>query len=182
MSALSLFQKAFRWCCKLTPLRNTQKNSLTIVTGASSPFYVSLRDNLLATLAEYEKCSAVYVWDLGLSDEEHDELISLFPRIHVLKFDYNSYPEHFELKHHNYAFKSACIWETMHIASSDNLLWLDAGCGIKNELKAVRILLRLFGFYSPYSSSNFNTDRKASCGISTFPICLIFFFPLIIVI
>ena len=29
-----------------------------------------------------------------------------------------------------------------------------------------------------YSSSNFRTDKKASCGISTFPICLILFFPL----
>ena len=68
--------------------------------------------------------------------------------------DFDKYPEYFGLKYHNYAFKSACIWETMHMMSSDNLFWLDAGCGIKNELKAIRILLRVFGFYSPFSSTS----------------------------
>ena len=35
-----------------------------------------------------------------------------------------------------------------------------------------------FIFYtSYYSSSNFNTLKNASCGMSTFPICLIFFLP-----
>lgn len=155
MLFVTLYQKTFRWICKLLPMNlKSRRNSLAIVTGANSPFYESSRDNLLKTISKYENHAEIYYWDLGLSETEVAELQRLFPFIHIIPFDYDKYPYFYALEYHNYAFKSACIYETMKIAQTHYLFWLDAGCAIKDSLKAVRVLLKIYGFYSPNSSTS----------------------------
>lgn len=40
--------------------------NMTIITGASSDFYESLRKNLLESIIRYENAANIIIWNLGL--------------------------------------------------------------------------------------------------------------------
>lgn len=172
MTPIVFYQKAFRWFCNHM-LRSDEP--LTIVTGANAPFYHSLRDNLLGSIRVYEPEAKVVVWDLGLDQEQLDEMASLFPGIDVRRFDFDSHPEHYKLKYSSYAWKTACIYDTVKSCNTDYILWLDAGCGLKGHLNCVRHILRKYGFFSPYSSTSVGalTYRTVIDAFSIFPSCCV---------
>lgn len=131
---------------------------MTIITGANEPFFDSLINNLLSSVAVFEPTSFVYVWDLGLTDEQKKTLQEWYKYNHIsgsiIDFPFDKLPAHFSMKCWNYAFKSYCIYNTIIKRETKYYLWLDAGCGIKKTLNPERNLLRLYGFYSPYSSTS----------------------------
>ena len=53
----------------------TRPPTLTIVTGASSNHFLPLQ-SLLWTISKFEPTARVIVYDLGLTAEEHAELIN----------------------------------------------------------------------------------------------------------
>ena len=134
---------------------------MTFITGANAPFFQSLRDNLLQSLHRYEPTSPVEVWDLGLNPDQLFELkqIQCEWAMEGGKLTIRTYPEqelppHYALKRWNYAFKSYCIFHSIRDVKTRFAFWLDAGCGIVHRLDAERNVLALYGFYSPFSSTN----------------------------
>ena len=147
----SIIYKIFR---HLSRIFHNNK-SLTIVTGASESFYESLRDNLLHSIFKYENTATLIVWDLGLSAEQLNELeLLLRDKGQIIHYPEENLSSHFSMKRHNYSFKSYCIYHSMCKCNTNYLLWLDAGCAIRKTLNAERNILKMYGFYSPYSSTS----------------------------
>jgi hypothetical protein len=150
MKGIRHIANAFEKLCNFLP----SKEKLTIVTGANSPFYDSLCNNLLKSILQFENADIV-VWDLGLTNVQLLRLKEDFPKVFIKTFNYDLYPNYFDVNRFpDYAFKSVCIYETLLTISTKYLLWLDAGCGINHRLNSVRYLLKIYGFYSPFSSTN----------------------------
>ena len=151
MNKNKYFAKVFNAFSKVVQ----NKGSLTICTGANAPFYESMRDNLLASIVKYEPKTKLVIWDLGLLDSQLSELQCLAKKWGgvIYKFPFEELSEHYAMDKQNYAFKSYCIMKTMCFCSTDYLLWLDAGCGIVNRLDAERNIMKMYGIYSPYSST-----------------------------
>lgn len=133
-----------RKLCNIFP----SSDELTIVTGASSNHFKSLLQ-LLESIYQYEKADVV-VWDLGLTPDEATELLNKFPTIKHYKFDYSKYPDYFSIAAGENAWKAAVIQE-IYAISKFNLLWLDAGCVIDHRLNTIRYLIKMYGFYCPFS-------------------------------
>lgn len=51
-----------------------RSGSMTIVTGASAPYYNSMRDNLIASVMKYEPEAKIVVWDMGLMESQYIEI------------------------------------------------------------------------------------------------------------
>ncbi len=51
-----------------------RSGSMTIVTGASAPYYNSMRDNLIASVMKYEPDTKIVVWDMGLTEFQYTEI------------------------------------------------------------------------------------------------------------
>jgi hypothetical protein len=139
--------KSFAVFNKIVPCND----KLTIITGASSQFFDSLYNNLLLSILKYEPDSPIIVWDLGL-DKNQIHQLEIFPNVRISKFDFSKFPNYFSLQFRTFAFKSVCIFETISDqVSTDFVFWLDAGCKLTGRLNAIRRLLKIYGFYSPYS-------------------------------
>lgn len=134
------------------------ESTLTIITGANAPYFDSLMTHLLPSIEKYEKNAYVIVWDLGLYPEQKNAvtryLADKYGRGEVISYPEKDLPAHYSIEAGTYAFKSYCIWKTMCMCQTEQYLWLDAGCEISERLLAERNLMRLYGFYSPYSSTD----------------------------
>lgn len=127
-------------------------SELTIVSGANDDFFESLCYNLLESIKQHETAKVI-VWDLGLCEKNLNYLLQSYPHVKLMKFEFSKYPDYFSLKSQSYGFKSVCIWESIKISETKYLFWLDAGCKLTGRLNAVRYLLNIYGFYSPFSST-----------------------------
>ncbi|HPH72413.1 MAG: hypothetical protein BWX65_00535 [Bacteroidetes bacterium ADurb.Bin057] len=150
MKGLRTISKYFNSISDLYP----SNEILTIITGANSPFYLPLL-NLLSSIKKHESNVNVFVWDLGLENEQVESLKKTHPECQYRKFDYSTCPDYFDIRINagEYAWKSVCIYRTLNESDSDLFLWLDSGCIITHRLNAVRNILKMYGFYSPYSST-----------------------------
>jgi len=153
MTVEQIIQKSFRHLSRWFHNNGT----MTIITGANAPFYDSLVNNLLSSINKWEPDVLVYIWDLGLTEGQIDSLNKWYEstgiRGKVLIFPFEELPAHFAMDRHNYAFKSYCIYHTMLRRETDYYFWLDAGCGLREQLYPERNLLKWYGFFSPYSST-----------------------------
>lgn len=142
----------------LTTLRPT----LTIVTGASSNHFLPLQ-SLLWTISKFEPTARVVVYDLGLTAEEHAELINTPPFLanwELRTFDFNKYPPHFSMAENagRMAFRPAVLAEVAHEKCAEPLsislrspllLWLDAGCQLREPLDAIKATIQREDIYCP---------------------------------
>jgi hypothetical protein len=142
---------------------------LTIVTGASSNHFLPLQ-SLLWTIAKFEPAARVIVYDLGLTPDEHATLRDAPPfylaNWELRTFAFENYPPHFSLAENagRMAFRPtvlAALAKDLSLvgrASSravplapltSHLLWLDAGCQLREPLHAIRACIARDGVYSP---------------------------------
>jgi hypothetical protein len=130
---------------------------LTIVTAASSNHFLPLQ-SLLWTISKFEPSAHVFVYDLGLSVDEHAETIhSLLPLTNskIRSFDFTKYPPHFSLVENagRMAFRPTVLAEIAHELSAagqtSSLLWLDAGCQLREPLATIKAIIRQQSVYSP---------------------------------
>lgn len=133
-------------------------SKITFITGANAPFYASMKNNLLASISKYESNVKIIVWDLGLSDEQKQDLQKFvapqFQSLLLMNYPEKDLPKHYAMKNWNYAFKSYCIYHSLPFIDTQYMFWLDAGCAIVAPLNAERFILDLYAFYSPYSSTS----------------------------
>ncbi|QTE23644.1 DUF1647 domain-containing protein [Polaribacter cellanae] len=124
---------------------------LVIVTGSDSSHFKSLLQ-LLESLKIHEKKSKKIVYDLGLTTDENEILKNNFPEFEVRKFDYSKYPSYFNIKISagEYAWKPVIINDVLNEFKTA-VCWLDGGNKVVKTLNSIRKLLKLYGFYSPFS-------------------------------
>jgi len=131
---------------------------LTIVTAASSNHFLPLQ-SLLWTISKFELSARVVVYDLGLDADEHAALVRTSPPLanwKILSFDFAKYPPHFSMAENagRMAFRPTVLAEIAHELSPMGrtpslLLWLDAGCQIREPLAAIKTIIQRDGVYCP---------------------------------
>lgn len=134
---------------------------LTIVTAASSNHFRCLQ-NLLWTITKFEPTARVIVYDLGLTPAEH-ALLQDAPPFYLANWDlrtfnFTQYPPHFDMSANGgrMAFRPVALAETPYELATLNpqpsiLLWLDAGCQLREPLNAIRACIMTNGIYCPCS-------------------------------
>ena len=129
--------------------RNVQL-PLSIITGADSTHEKSLVQ-LLASISVHEPLARVTVWDLGLSYQARQKIITMSWDLKT--FDYADYPSYFNIKIDagQYAWKPIIISETQ-TKPGEIVLWLDAGCVLRGQLRWLRKMSKTMGFFSPSSA------------------------------
>lgn len=128
-------------------------DNLIIVTAANSLYYKTML-NLLNSLDKYEN-KHIIIWDLGLLEEEKKNIKKCFNYIEVKQFDFSKYPSFFniDINAGEYAWKPVIIKKTFE-QYDGFILWLDAGCIISHRLNSIRNLIKIYGFYCPYSQDS----------------------------
>ncbi|HWC60493.1 MAG TPA: DUF1647 domain-containing protein [Verrucomicrobiae bacterium] len=143
-------------------------STLTIVTGASSNHFLPLQ-SLLWTISKFEPTARVVVYDLGLTSDEHAELAKSSASVtnwELRTFDFSKYPPHFSMAENagRMAFRPTVLCQIAHesligtqasspsvtdSSHSSLLLWLDAGCQLREPLEAVKATIQSAGVYCP---------------------------------
>ncbi len=131
---------------------NVKKVKLTIVTGCDSSHFKS-QIQFLNSLYQHEPSIKTIYYDLGITDVQRNTIVNNFPFVVVKKFDFIEYPDYFNIKKNagEYAWKPIIIWNEL-INSSNLILWFDAGTLIIDNLNYIRRILKIRGFYSPFSA------------------------------
>jgi hypothetical protein len=170
----------------MTSQFSTQNSPLTIVTGASSNHFLPLQ-SLLWTIPHFEPRARVIAYDLGLTAEEHSFLVDTPPfslkNFELRPFDFTLYPPHFSILENagRMAFRPttlALIAREMvgrrrppgpssravsgapifnRLTPSTILLWLDAGCQLRESLDAMRACIQAQGVYCPCAPGTIET-------------------------
>lgn len=126
-------------------------DKITIITAAGAPYYELLRDNLVSSVLECEPYSDIIIWNLGLNNEQRNELKRITSH-HTGKVKICTYPEenlspHYAMSKFNYAFKCYCLYQSLAIIATRYALWIDASAIVTGVLGAERNLMNLYGFY-----------------------------------
>ncbi len=106
-----------------------------------------------------------YVYDLGdLTNEYKNNLINLYPNIILKNFDYNKYPDYFNVQINagQYAWKPAIIHEVLqeelpninNIDEDHYLFWCDAGDILDNNINELLNITKRNKIYSPDSEGD----------------------------
>lgn len=132
---------------------------ITIVTAASSNHFRCLQ-SLLWTVSKFEPQARVIVYDLGLSRDEH-ALLNDAPPFYLANwelrtFDFTKYPAHFDMSANGgrMAFRPTVLAQIAHELAILNslpstLLWLDAGCQLREPLETIRACIHRDSVYCP---------------------------------
>jgi hypothetical protein len=149
-------------------------SQLCIVTGASSNHFLPLQ-SLLWTIAQFEPTARVIAYDLGLTADERAYLEHTPPfylkHFELRTFDFSKYPDHFSMTREagRMAFRPTVLAAIAHESESRNtehatetpprlstldhqpstLLWLDAGCQLREPLHEIRACIQRDHVYSP---------------------------------
>jgi hypothetical protein len=139
MSIINLFDSIFG---------RINRNRLVIVTASDYTHGKSLL-NLISSIIKHEPQALVYVYDLGLTEEQSATLRMIAPKAVIKSFDYKKYPEWFNIKVNagQYAWKPVVIHEVLH-ASDCPVVWMDAGNILYSKLNHVYGRVVRSGFYS----------------------------------
>ncbi|MDB3983821.1 DUF1647 domain-containing protein [Acidimicrobiia bacterium] len=140
--------------------RKPYLKQLNIVTGTDHLFYSSLLQ-LIENIKEYENDCNLIVYDLGLNNDQLEELRNKYSKLQIKKFNFKDYPTFISLRDEhnklgNYAWKSIILKKEL-IENKDPVIWFDTGNIITKKLTYIRIVILAYGFYSPLSDG---TIRK----------------------
>ena len=135
--------------------------NISIVTGSNKYYFKSLcqlLNNINDTLYNYNL--NLYIYDLGLDDFQINQLfntLNFFNKnitYNYIKFNYSKYPSFYNIyeKKGEYAWKSACIYETYKNIDSDILMWCDsANLFTTSSIEPLINIIKKQGIYSPSS-------------------------------
>lgn len=138
-----------KWRSMLAALNKVRATSSSVVSGtegeisfvsaADSSHFRSFKQLATSFKAAYPS-SQLHFFDMGLHDEQLEQLQTNFPFVAVQKFDYSRYPAWMNIKvaAGNYGWKAQIIEEVMTRSQSAFLAWMDAGnvfdAPLRNEL------------------------------------------------
>jgi len=133
---------------------------IVFVTAADSSHFLSLKQ-LLGSLFRSHPLADVYVWDLGLMQEEFDDVKAMFPIIKLYQFPFDDYPSYFRMERGagEYAWKPVIVRKTWEILQQEGdafrfLIWTDAGNVFFRKLTWSLGFIRRHGVHSPFSTGD----------------------------
>ena len=153
---------------------------LTIVTGASSNHFLPLQ-SLLWTISKFEPNARVIVYDLGLTQSERAQLSQNLPtptNWELQPFDFSKYPPHFSMAENagRMAFRPTVLAQVARESLREGrvssqaistsppasrhpslLLWLDAGCQLRERLDLLKASIRRDSVYCPCAPGSIAT-------------------------
>lgn len=103
---------------------------------------------------EYNNSQIIY-YDLGLSDEQRDQLdkkVKEVSWLEIRKFDFSQYPAYYAPQNQNYAWKPTLIYEVFE-EKKGNILYLDSANLILKNLKSIWDVIEEKGTYVPIAGS-----------------------------
>lgn len=103
---------------------------------------------------EYDNSSIIF-FDLGLTDEQRDELKTESQKnnwLEVRKFDFSKYPSYYDPRNQNYAWKPTLIYDVLE-EKKGNILYLDSANLILKNLLPVWDIIQKEGTYAPLCGS-----------------------------
>lgn len=126
-----------------------------IVTGSSSNHELSLIQFIYYCKKEINNINIV-IWNLGFSSnflKMIDLIIQKYRNIVIKNFNFTEYPLYFNINNNRgeFAWKPVIINIT-YFMYKKNILWLDSGCTISNNLKKVFFDINKYNCWSIFSS------------------------------
>jgi len=132
-----------------------------VIITAADDKYIKTLQNFIYSFTLDIHCLIIY--DLGLNDE-NKKIIHELNEIYSFtfkKFDYNSYPEHVDIKKYNglfcsYSFKPIIIYNEANNESNKGkyIIWMDSANRFnKNSIEMVCNSVVKYGIYSPISAN-----------------------------
>lgn len=129
--------------------------NITMITAASEAFYSRLRNILLPSLMLHESAADVIIWDLGLNEEQREDLQILFKghkgTMQLYTYPAEDLPAHYATLS-TYAFKCYCIYHSLSKIKTRYAIWLDTGSLIVDYMSAERNLIKMYGSYVSLSN------------------------------
>ena len=146
LGAFSRFNIYLIW--KLRLLFSRPQKKFIFVTGSDSSHYKSALQ-LLRSHSIYVHEIPIVFYDLGLKPEEKSELLNLFNKVIYIRFQYEKYPEYFDLDKNSgaYAWKPQIIREVVNKYQLPTI-WLDAGNIITRTFQLERQIMKKFGIFT----------------------------------
>lgn len=126
---------------------------ITIVTASDTSHFLSVKQ-LISSINHFERKSKIIFYDLGLREEEKEEIKNMNLIYKIFKFE--DFPDYVNIKEKNsgaYAWKPQIINEEIN-NGNELLIWMDAGNKITRNLNKFRIILTFYGFFSPLSNGH----------------------------
>lgn len=127
---------------------------LTLVTGADFTHGASLLQ-LVASVVRHEPNSRLYVYDLGLTPAQKNQVLEIAPNAMLRRFEFNRFPDWFNIRVEagQYAWKPTIVGEVLKEAPGP-VVWMDAGNIVRGRLNRLYGRVVRKGFYSPNSSGD----------------------------
>ena len=124
---------------------------ITILTAASSNHYKSVCQFIKTIPPSFK----TIFYDIGLTNEERENLLLLFPLLDIRMFDFSKYPTFVLLTSPcagAYAWKPIIIYDVLCELSEGILLWCDAGNKIDQHIDMLKPIIKENKIYTPLSS------------------------------
>jgi hypothetical protein len=125
----------------------------TVVTAASSNHFKSVCQFLDTVPSSFK----VIFYDIGLSNEERENIVLKYPFLDTRIFDFSKYPDYVNLKAPcagAYAWKPIIIHEVFSEITDGILLWCDAGNKLDEHIKMLEPIILENKIYTPTSGGN----------------------------
>ena len=129
--------------------------NFVIVTGSDKHFVETLFQ-LLENLDKFNFIKKIYVYDLGLEEEDHNNLSKFSNKVEIIKFNFSEHEEFISKRDSHgtlgaYAWKPNIVWEELK-KNKNKVIWLDSANLINRRFIFVLIVLTCKGFFSPMSA------------------------------
>ncbi len=132
------------------------KNNNHIISAGDKNFYPCFQQFMYSFERHHEfENSNLIFFDLGLSDAQRSEIeekIKSNPWLELRSFDFSKYPDYFDPKNQNYAWKPTLIHE-VYVEKKGNILYLDSANLILRNLKPIWDIIESQGTYAPLCGS-----------------------------
>jgi len=128
-----------------------------IVTAADKYYYGDLVE-FLTSIKDKVFFQEIYVYDLGLAEDQIKNIKSNFPFANVIKFKFENYPSFVGIRDSDgklggYAWKPLIIKE-VYLSNDKTVFWFDTGTRCNKLFINSLITIRHQGYFSTYSPGN----------------------------
>lgn len=148
MKVIRFFQKTFGF---ITSRLVIDKSPVCIASACSASYFKYLINCLVPSIKKFEPKTKFILYDLGLEQDQIELVRDQLPHVEIRAFRFDLYPEYYK-DLASFAWMSACMGDLMMDNTlPDKIIWCDTKDVLVTSLSATRWLIRIYGFYSPYS-------------------------------
>ena len=131
-----------------------QHDKIALITAFDTSHYQS-GIQLISSLRENTSNRDIFVFNLGLNEEQLKRIQVDFPSVTVCDFQFDQFPAFFDIKRNagQYAWKASIISSFLD-KDYEHLIWLDAGDKLIGDIFNIQKLIEKFGFFAVPTSNS----------------------------